>query len=132
VKGFDGKSKEIRIKEAEVQFRMQGKFLRHKFRVLEETGEDEMVLGIPWLEKYNPSIDWSERTVSFTTQAKSVSGSTKEQLAKRKKEEPEVSPEAEDGRGGYNKREYQEELEEIREKLPKEIQEPAAIFSTKK
>jgi hypothetical protein len=91
-----------------------------------------MALGIPWLEKYNPSIDWSERTVSFTTQAKSVSGSTKEQLAERKKEEPEVSPEAEDGRGGYNKKEYQEELEEIREKLPKEIQEFAAIFSTKK
>ena len=64
--------------------------------------------------------------MSFTTQAKSVSGSTKEQLAERKKEEPEVSP---DGRGGYNEREYQEE---IREKLPKEIQEFATIFSTKK
>jgi hypothetical protein len=38
VRGFDGKSKEIRIKEAEIQFRIQGKFLRQKFRVLKETG----------------------------------------------------------------------------------------------
>lgn len=89
-----------------------------------------MVLEIPWYN--NPDIDRRKRTVSFAAQAKSVLGSTKEQLAERNNEEPEVSPEAEDGRGGYNKKEYQKELEEIREKLPKEIQEFAAIFSTKK
>jgi len=89
-----------------------------------------MALGIPWLEKYNPSINWSKRTMSFAKQAEMILGSVKEQLAFRK-EKPEVSPEAEDGRGGYNK-EYQEELEEIRRKLPKEIQEFATIFSTTK
>lgn len=132
VKGFDGKSKEIRIEEAEIQFRIQGKFLRQKFRILEETGEDEMVLGIPWLEKYNPEIDWKKRTMSFTTQAKRESGSDTERLALRQTKEPGISPEAEDGRGGYNNKEYQEELEEIKGKLPKEIQEFADIFTTKK
>lgn len=56
----------------------------------------------------------------------------KEQLAEKENKEPEISPEAKEGRGGYNKKEYREELEEIKGKLPKEIQEFAEIFSTRK
>jgi hypothetical protein len=57
IKGFDGKESRTKIQAAEVKFRIQRKFQRRKFRILEETGSDKMVLGMPWLQDTNPSID---------------------------------------------------------------------------
>ena len=35
-----------------------------KFNIL-ETGEYDIVLGIPWLRKHNPSIDWQSGQITF-------------------------------------------------------------------
>jgi hypothetical protein len=50
----------VPIKEATIPFTLKGKFQKHKFRAIAETGSDLIVLGMPWLRKENPEIDWQE------------------------------------------------------------------------
>ena len=28
-------------------------------------GDQNLILGLPWLEKHNPNIDWKEKTLEF-------------------------------------------------------------------
>ena len=28
-------------------------------------GDQNLILGLPWLEKHNPKIDWKEKTLEF-------------------------------------------------------------------
>jgi hypothetical protein len=35
---------------------------RHKFRVIDETADNQEVLRMPWLKKMNPQSDWNTRT----------------------------------------------------------------------
>ena len=65
IKGYNGEKTRTRILEAKIGMKIQGKYSRTKFSVLKETGDDKLVLGIPWLEKANPIIDWKERTIRF-------------------------------------------------------------------
>jgi chaperonin cofactor prefoldin len=65
IKSYKGEKTRTKILEADIKIRVQGKFSRAKFTVLKETGDDKLVLGIPWLEKANPSIDWKNRTITF-------------------------------------------------------------------
>ena len=65
IKSYKGEKTRTKILEADIKIRVQGRFSRAKFTVLKETGDDKLVLGIPWLEKANPRIDWRARTIKF-------------------------------------------------------------------
>jgi hypothetical protein len=58
IKGYNGEKTRTKILEASIGIKVLGKYCRTKFSVLKETGDDKLVLGIPWLEKANPVIDW--------------------------------------------------------------------------
>jgi hypothetical protein len=58
MEGYDGEQKRVKLQEAEIKLRFQGVFHRQKFRVIQATGTDILVLGMPWLQKHNPNIDW--------------------------------------------------------------------------
>jgi hypothetical protein len=47
VQGFDGKKTRVPIKKATIPFRMNEKFQKHRFRMIKETGDDKIVLGMP-------------------------------------------------------------------------------------
>ena len=42
--------------------------------MLEETGEDLLVLGDPWLAEHNPDIDWKKRTLKFRKRPETQEG----------------------------------------------------------
>ena len=65
IKSYNGEKTRTKILEANIKIRVQGRYSRAKFSVLKETGDDKLVLGIPWLEKANPRIDWKARTIKF-------------------------------------------------------------------
>ena len=99
-----------------IPFRINGKFQLHKFRVIRDTGNDKIVLGMPWLKKENPDIDWSSRTVKISGIASKRTEGLKEQpVPQEEKLENEKA---------------QHELEEIRKQLPNEIKDFADVFST--
>jgi Retrotransposon gag protein len=147
IRGYEGTEKRVDILDADVKFRFLGKFQRRKFRVLKKTGEDKMVLGIPWLTEINPDIDWEKRTVRYRQRASKVTegiegtpvprGETSEiekhiSAAEEKKDARK--------RGGYGgdqtpspqkkSKEYQEELAAIQEELPDEVKDFADLFCT--
>jgi hypothetical protein len=53
------------VRKATFEFEINGEMQRQTFHVLAETGNDDMVLGMPWLENENPRIDWKKRTVEI-------------------------------------------------------------------
>jgi hypothetical protein len=116
VQGFDGKRTRVPIKETVIPFRMDGRFQNHKFRVIRDTGSDKIVLGMPWLRKENPDIDWSSRTVKISGIASKETEGKKEQPV----------PQEEKLENGKDQR----ELEEIRRQLSDEIKDFADVFST--
>jgi hypothetical protein len=65
VRSYKGEKTRTRILEASIKTRIQGKFCRARFTVLEETGDDLLVFGDPWLADQNPDIDWKKRTLKF-------------------------------------------------------------------
>jgi hypothetical protein len=58
-----GPMRKIMSEEATIEFEVQGKQQRQMFYVLTETGDDRVVLGMPWLAEENPLIDWKNRKV---------------------------------------------------------------------
>ena len=68
IKSYKGEKSRTNILEANIKTRIQGKFCRTRFTVLEETGDDLLVLGDPWLAEQNPDIDWKKRTLRFRTE----------------------------------------------------------------
>jgi hypothetical protein len=146
IKGYNGKEKRTKVKETEVKFRIEGIFQRQKFRVLSETGEDKMVLGMPWLEKHNPTIDWKRREVNLrqlaskeregnrtpapqTEDLKFVKRTSTEEAPQGKREEPKGG---ERGNIPKSSQEKPEGLKTIYEELPEEIKEFADVFSQEK
>ena len=109
-----------------------------------------MVLGLPWLQKTNPEIDWKKRTVTLRKKASKATRGKIETPAlstkKAKKASTKTSQEARatptgGKRGGYGGDEvppkeeqilkeakYQQELKETREKLPDELKDYAEVF----
>ena len=69
MRGFDGRQTRAKIQKTEIKFRFEGVFMRQKFRVVKETDNDLMVLGLPWLQRINPDIDWKKRTVTLREKA---------------------------------------------------------------
>jgi hypothetical protein len=63
IRAYDDTYVQDYIRKTTFEFEIQGKTQRQIFHVLSETGQDNMVLGMPWLESENPEIDWKERTV---------------------------------------------------------------------
>jgi len=63
IKAYNETFVEDYVRKTTFEFELDGKKQRQIFHVLTDTGKDEMVLGMPWLESENPVIDWKERTV---------------------------------------------------------------------
>jgi len=90
-----------------IEFRYQGQRIRQKFQVVKETDNDLMVLGIPWLQRLNPDIDWRKRTVTLkkasTTQRrnKETPALKKAEEAKKKPSQDNTKPTGFGKRGGY-------------------------------
>jgi hypothetical protein len=147
MEGYDAKRTKVKLREAEIKFRFQGKFQRQKFRVIKETGSDLLVLGMPWLQKTNPEVDWQKRTVNLRKPA-SQSLRTKietptepKRIAKKMNAgvNYEIKP-SEGRRGGYGGdqsspktkgTEYQRRLKETQDKLPEELKDYAEVFCQK-
>jgi len=132
MEGYDGRITQMRLKEATIPFEYQGKRFRQQFRIVEETGPDLLVLGMPWLKEENPEVDWQKRTVTLRKNNRRRARKSK-QTQKEKNEEKLTQQ----GRGGYNKPEegeqdYQARLKETREKLPAEIRDYAEVFCQQK
>jgi Retrotransposon gag protein len=144
IEGFDGERKKTKVRDAEVKFRFNGVFQRNKFRVLEKTGEDKMVLGMPWLQKENPVIDWKARTVNLRNASKVQGREVRTPVPRiddpeKDDEKPAYgkNPDERRVRGGYGgdqaqprktSEEFRKELETIKEKLPEQVKDFADIF----
>jgi hypothetical protein len=44
----------------------KGKKQAHQRFFITSLGDDRIILGYPWLEEFNPEIDWSARTMQGT------------------------------------------------------------------
>jgi hypothetical protein len=47
-----------------IPFRINNKIMTEWFYVT-ALGDQNLILGLPWLEKHNPIIDWTEKTLEF-------------------------------------------------------------------
>jgi hypothetical protein len=148
IKGYSGEKVRTKILEARIGIKVQGKYSRVKFSVLKETGDDKLVLGIPWLEKANPVIDWRERTIKFHGNNDGSSWSpmirmvdseeanvTKVPSDPNERKKPvKISPTIEEEQPDTDENHsaaYYAELQEIRGKLPVEIRDFADVFCSK-
>ena len=143
MEGYDGKQKKVKLQEAEVKFRFQGVFFRHKFRVIETTGSDILVLGMPWLQKHNPNIDWQKRKVTLKKGKNKAIQKEDETLTDQggiaKRVELRTEP-TQGQRKGYDttgvltkeREDYEQRLQETRDKLPEELKDYAEVFCQRK
>ena len=65
IKAYNGHRIQVHIYEADIEFNILGQKQKQRFSVLSNTGKDDLVLGMPWLIRYDPQIDWANRSVSF-------------------------------------------------------------------
>jgi hypothetical protein len=136
MEGFDGRLTQMKLKEAVIPFEFQGTMMKQKFRIVRETSTDLLVLGMPWLKKINPAIDWQERTVKL----RNKKAHKKARKSKQKRQDHQQDEGTQHGRGGYNKtppkdkdeEDYQERLRETQAKLPEELREYAEVFCQRK
>ena len=61
---FDGTRQTIPVYEAQVHLSIAGIQQNHEFRIIENATTD-VVLGMQWLRKSNPQIDWQQRVVKI-------------------------------------------------------------------
>jgi hypothetical protein len=175
IKAYDGSYTQEHIREASIVFQIQGVQQKQTFQVLKETGEDNVVLGMPWLESENPQIDRKERTVTIRkvspeksssketedngeTSVHRFEGSIRRRIVKPDRREDQGTPKRTRDlisvrRGGYETPwpirsgreslvrsirphsevdEYTRSLQEVRERLPKELEEFMGVFCKKK
>jgi PAS domain-containing protein len=91
IRAYDDTYKQDYVRKATFEFRLHGEVQRQIFHVLSETGQDNIVLGMPWLENENPDIDWKKRTVSIRRRSKkslSNGQGSKERMLALRFEEP--------------------------------------------
>jgi aspartyl protease len=139
MEGYDGHQTKVQLRETEIELDFEGLTQKHEFRVIEQTGTDIMVLGMPWLQKINPNVDWKNRKVTLRkkkakkNKRKSKTTPSSQNKMVREIEDPKN---IEKGRGGYQgikeEEEYQERLKETQAKLPKELKEYAEVFCQRK
>ncbi|ESK94499.1 protease [Moniliophthora roreri MCA 2997] len=53
----------------ELEFQIAGKEFRENF-MISGIGDEEMILGLPWLRYHNPKIDWEIEEIQFSPQRK--------------------------------------------------------------
>ena len=145
IKSYNGEKTRTKILEAKIGIKVQGKYSRTKFSVLKETGDDKLVLGIPWLEKANPVIDWKERTIKFHGKNNGNNWSPRIGMLDTMEKEctkVQVGPnerkglvrtlptikEEDPNTDEKHSAAYYKELQEIRKELPEEIKDFADVF----
>jgi len=62
---FDGRKKEVPKRNTVIPFKIGTTVHKQTFNALAETGRNKIVLGMPWLKEYNPSIDWRKKQVKI-------------------------------------------------------------------
>jgi hypothetical protein len=77
IRAYDDSYTQDYVRKATFEFTIKGEVQRQIFHVLAETGKDNIVLGMPWLESENPDIDWKERTISIRKRSKESSSNGK-------------------------------------------------------
>jgi hypothetical protein len=161
IKAYDGQYVQEYLYETNLTFKTQGQKHTQKFQVLKHTGQDPIVLGMPWLRKYNPTMNWSKGIVTIREEP-SEPESVREPLVHRlqiqdssKTETISVSTlrkavlkdQEQAGRGSYNKKnaqeeqdpsertevtsDYEKQLQEVKERLPGELQKFTDVFCRK-
>jgi hypothetical protein len=66
VRNVDGTYNENRAitERCLIPFRINDRIMTEWFYVT-ALGDQSLILGLPWLEKHNPIIDWTEKTLEF-------------------------------------------------------------------
>ena len=66
VRNVDGTYNENRVitERCLIPFRIKDETMTEWFYVT-MIGDQDLILGLPWLEKHNPIIDWKEKTLEF-------------------------------------------------------------------
>ena len=49
-------------------------------------GDQDLILGLPWLEKHNPIIDWKEKTLEFQSSSEDKAKAFIQSLAREQEE----------------------------------------------
>jgi hypothetical protein len=106
MRSYDGVEKRAKILKTWIEFRYQGQRIRQRFQVVKETDGDLMVLGLPWLQRLNPDVDWKKRTVtlkktSTDTRRNETPASKEADEAKNKTSQDKKKPTKFGKRGGY-------------------------------
>ena len=79
IRAYDGSTVQELIRKATIEFEVQGTKGRQTFHVFKETGQDNIVLGMPWLVEENPAINWkNERDDHSRRKSEDVEHSTGE------------------------------------------------------
>ena len=52
-----------------IPFRIKDKTMTEWFYIT-TIGDQDLILGLPWLEKHNPIINWKEKTLEFRSSSK--------------------------------------------------------------
>jgi hypothetical protein len=147
IKAYNGERARTKILEARIGVRVQGKYSPTKFSVLKETGDDKLVLGIPWLEKANPVIDWKERTIKFHGNNNENNWSPRIRMLDttgEERTEVQIGPNERKGivrtlptireehpnTDEKHSATYYNELQKLQKELPKEVKDFADVFST--
>jgi Retrotransposon gag protein/Retroviral aspartyl protease/Zinc knuckle len=63
IERFDGTEAEYESKTATLRYRIEDREFQDEFKIIPMGTGCEVILGIPWLEKNNPRIDWQKRTI---------------------------------------------------------------------
>ena len=66
VRNVDGTYNESRAitEKCLINFKINNQTMTEWFYVM-MLGDQNLILGLPWLEKHNPNIDWKEKTLEF-------------------------------------------------------------------
>ena len=135
---FDGSQKEVPKRTTVIPFKIGTAIHTQTFNVLEETGTNKVVLGMPWLKRYNPTINWKDRKVKIgkvCMQESSVCDASIERrigegsiasqkTARRYQEDLETSTSEK-----VENPDYQERLAEAKERIPNVYHEFLGVFA---
>ena len=73
IKAYDGSYVQEQIRKATIEFEIHGIKQQQVFHILTEIGNDNIVLGMPWLESEKPAIDWKTKIVTIRKQSPRLS-----------------------------------------------------------
>jgi hypothetical protein len=133
---FDGSEKDVPKRKATIEFKIGTKRHSQVFQVLEKTGRNRIVLGMPWLRRYNPEIDWTKRRLrigrvealeAITEEVEAEKGPAVQ--GKRPQNESEMIDDTDEV---VEEQEYQERLADARERVPEQYHRYLEVFAKRK